>query len=153
MLLSSKVREVSCHPEISAADLYFLTEIFRSYLWEKGHSEVQRANVNTNFSFAFWVLVVGYILSFWNMSEQGKKQKAVCMDPQGKILVYWMKGRAEKPVIGIVELHGDGFEEILHSQSLCQKALLAGAVHLALPDCWFFSSSRRGGRNKYWFRY
>lgn len=99
MLLSRKVREFSCHPEMNTADLYFLRELLRSYLWDKRHSEVQRTNVNTNYYFAFWVLVVGYIHNFWNVFEQGKRQKAVCINLEGKILVYWVKGRAEKTVM------------------------------------------------------
>lgn len=134
---------------MNAAALCFLTEILISYLCGKRCSEGKRANTNTNFSFAFRILMVGHGLIFWTVSEQGKRHKADCMGLEGKMLVCCLKGRAEKPVSGIerrtllfTELHvcrwarGDP----LLSQSLCQKIPLAGAVHSALPGCWLLSS-------------
>ncbi|EOB04070.1 hypothetical protein Anapl_04653 [Anas platyrhynchos] len=53
-------------------DIISQKEIFRSYLWGKRCSERKRTNINSNFSLAFGILVVGHSLIFWTVSEQGK---------------------------------------------------------------------------------
>lgn len=78
----------------------------------------------------------GSVFIFWTVFERGRRQKPVCMDLQGKMLVYSLKGKAENPVsetakgaLRLPQLHGDEPRESFHPLSPCrQKVPVAGAV-------------------------
>lgn len=135
----------------------FLQRYSEVILGGKRHSEGKRTDINTNFSFAFGILVVGHCLIFWTVFERGRRQKAVCVDLEGKMSVRCLKGRAEKPVSAIAkrtlrlaQLHGDEPRETLHSRSPSARkplglVLFSRRYQIAGTCC----HSRYGGRNKW----
>lgn len=48
--------------------------------------------------FPLILALVGHCLIFWTVFEWGSRQNAVCVDLQGKMFVYCLKGKAEKPL-------------------------------------------------------
>lgn len=135
MTLARKVRAVRCHLEIHVSSLYFLTELLL------GEKYIMRAKefILKLISSLLLPLVVGCCLILTAFYE-GKRQKHF----EGEISVYYLKGRAEKPVsgiakrtLGLAQIHGDEPKETLHSLSPCaRKSALPDCQHLPSQQVW-----------------